>query len=74
MIITIVLSKFCVWIKTIKQVYSDSLKNKEYIPSGFKQLDKITRGFKRKEVTIIGGRPATGKTSFGVSFCSNILT
>jgi len=60
-------------IKTIKQVYSDYLINKEYIPSGFKQLDKITQGFRRKEVTIIGGRPATGKTSFGVSFCSNIL-
>lgn len=60
-------------IRTIKQVHSDYLKNKEYIPSGFRQLDKVTKGFKRKEITIIGGRPATGKTSFGVSFCSNII-
>jgi len=58
---------------TIKQVYSNYLKDKEYIPSGFNQLDKVTKGFKRKEVTIIGGRPGTGKTSFGVSFCSNII-
>ncbi len=59
---------------TAWQLYDNYIKNREYIPSGLAKLDKLTRGFKRKEVTVIGGRPATGKTSLGSSFCRNITT
>ncbi|MDP2237471.1 MAG: DnaB-like helicase C-terminal domain-containing protein [Bacteroidales bacterium] len=57
----------------MKQLVSKRLKNKNYLASGFEQLDNVTKGFKRKELTIIGGRPFTGKTSFGVSLCRNLI-
>lgn len=57
----------------MKQLVSKCLKNKDYLASGFEQLDNVTKGFRRKELTIIGGRPFTGKTSFGVSLCRSII-
>ena len=60
-------------IKSIKQVYSEYLKFKKYINSGFKELDQVTKGFKKGDITIIGGRPATGKTTLGVSLCRNMI-
>ncbi|MBI9037738.1 MAG: DnaB-like helicase C-terminal domain-containing protein [Bacteroidales bacterium] len=60
-------------IKSIKQVCSEYIKEIKYINSGFKDLDEITRGFKKGEITIIGGRPGTGKTTLGVSLCRNII-
>lgn len=46
--------------------------SEEAIQSGFTELDKITCGWKNGELIIIGGRPAMGKTAFGLSLVRNI--
>jgi replicative DNA helicase len=42
------------------------------IPSGFYDLDKITAGFQKAELIIIGARPAMGKTALALSMAANI--
>lgn len=37
------------------------------IMSGFRDLDKITHGFKAGELIILAGRPSMGKTSFAIN-------
>lgn len=41
----------------------NSVINTDISFSGFKELDKITGGFKKNDLVIIGGRPEMGKTS-----------
>ncbi len=63
---------------SIRQVVKDSLdtisklyENKQLItgvPSGFKDLDKMTAGFQPSDLIIVAGRPSMGKTAF----CLNI--
>jgi replicative DNA helicase len=53
--------------KTIEQLY----KKKELVtgvPSGFKELDRLTAGFQPSDLIIVAGRPSMGKTAF----CLNI--
>lgn len=38
------------------------------LPSGFASLDRITGGFHREDLIVIGGRPSMGKTSLGLGF------
>lgn len=42
------------------------------IESGFPELDKITHGWIDGNLIVIGGRPAIGKTAFGVSLLREI--
>ena len=42
------------------------------VRSEYEELDKITHGWQRGELTIIAGRPSTGKTSFLLTMVSNI--
>ena len=42
------------------------------VPSGFQNIDKITKGFKRGELTTISTRPGNGKTAFLLSLAQNI--
>ena len=42
------------------------------IQSGFTELDKITFGWKKGELIVIGGRPAMGKTALAISLLRNI--
>lgn len=42
------------------------------IPSGFENIDKITKGFKRGELTTISTRPGNGKTAFLLSLIQNV--
>ena len=42
------------------------------IQSGYHALDKLTGGFQKSEVTIIGARPSIGKTALALSMASNI--
>lgn len=42
------------------------------IQSGFTELDKITFGWKKGELIVIGGRPAMGKTTLAISLVRNI--
>jgi len=48
-------------------------KNNSYILSGFKDLDKITQGFKQSELIIVAGRPSMGKTSFAINITYNLI-
>ena len=42
------------------------------VRSEYEELDKITNGWQRGELTIIAGRPSTGKTSFLLTMISNL--
>ena len=38
------------------------------LPSGIKELDRLTYGFQRKDVIVVAARPSLGKTAVAVSF------
>lgn len=42
------------------------------VPSGFKQLDSMTQGFKKGELIILAARPAMGKTAFALNIANNV--
>jgi replicative DNA helicase len=42
------------------------------VSTGFVDLDEITTGFHPSDLVIIAGRPAMGKTAFGISICVNV--
>lgn len=42
------------------------------VPSGFPDLDKLTTGFQRGDLIIIGGRPSMGKTAFGLNIAQHV--
>jgi replicative DNA helicase len=59
----------------LKDVIKGSFEKKETItgvPSGFGDLDELTSGFQRGELTIIGGRPSMGKTAFALNVAQHI--
>ena len=39
------------------------------VPSGFKDLDKMTSGFQGSDLIIVAGRPSMGKTAFALDIC-----
>lgn len=41
------------------------------VPSGYPELDRITGGFKKGEVTILAARPSVGKTAIALNFALN---
>lgn len=41
------------------------------IPTGFKDLDKLTSGWQRSDMVVIAARPAMGKTAFVLSMARN---
>ncbi len=56
--------------KTIEQLYE----KKELItgvPSGFKDLDRITSGLQSSDLVIVAGRPSSGKTAFSLNIMEN---
>lgn len=42
------------------------------LPSGFTKMDRVTGGFKSKELIIIAGRPGMGKTALALQLAKNI--
>jgi replicative DNA helicase len=42
------------------------------VPSGFRDLDKITSGWQRSDMIVIAARPGMGKTAFVLSMARNI--
>ena len=46
----------------------------EYIRTGFQDLDKKIGGFKRGDLTIIGARPAMGKSTFAINLAQNVTS
>lgn len=55
----------------IEQLY-DKKETITGVPSGFGDLDELTSGFQRGELTIIGGRPSMGKTAFALNVAQHI--
>jgi replicative DNA helicase len=68
--------------KSIKDVLIDVYDNIEMlhnrksevtgIPTGFRDLDKITSGFQRNDLIIIAARPSVGKTAFALNIAQNV--
>lgn len=42
------------------------------IPSGFRDLDRITSGFQRNDLIIIAARPSVGKTAFALNVAQSV--
>ena len=61
----------------VKEIVKDSFKAIEQLyekrelitglPTGFKELDRLTAGFQRSDLIIIAGRPSMGKTAFALN-------
>lgn len=62
---------------TLVQTFEDVENRHENIalpglPCGFYDLDAMTGGFQRSDLTIVAGRPSMGKTSFALNIANNI--
>lgn len=57
--------------KSIERNYSNFPQTAS-VESGFTELDKMTGGWHNGDLIVIGGRPAMGKTAFGISLLKNI--
>lgn len=44
------------------------------IPTGFTELDRMTAGFQRNDLIIVGARPSMGKTAFALNIAQNVAT
>lgn len=44
------------------------------LATGFVDLDKITAGFQRNDLIIVGARPSMGKTAFALNIAQNVAT
>ncbi|MCT2537869.1 replicative DNA helicase [Aquibacillus koreensis] len=42
------------------------------IPTGFRDLDKITSGFQRNDLIIVAARPSVGKTAFALNIAQSV--
>lgn len=42
------------------------------IPTGFRDLDRITAGFQRNDLIIVAARPSVGKTAFALNVAQNV--
>ncbi|MEI3604426.1 replicative DNA helicase [Pseudogracilibacillus sp. SE30717A] len=42
------------------------------IPTGFRDLDRMTSGFQRNDLIIIAARPSMGKTAFALNIAQNV--
>lgn len=44
------------------------------IPTGFRDLDRMTSGFQKNDLIIIAARPSMGKTAFALNIAQNVAT
>lgn len=44
------------------------------VPTGFRDLDKITSGFQSNDLIIVAARPSVGKTAFALNIAQNVAT
>lgn len=68
--------------KAIKDVLIDVYDNVEQlqhhdadvtgIPTGYRDLDRITSGFQRNDLIIVAARPSVGKTAFALNVAQNV--
>ncbi len=59
--------------KTIHEIELQANKKDDLtgVPSGFKDLDKITSGWQKTDLIILAARPAVGKTAFALNLVMN---
>jgi replicative DNA helicase len=55
-----------------RAIYRSGGKVNTGVCSGFKDLDSITRGFRKGNVVVVAGRPGMGKTSIMLNMAQNI--
>lgn len=55
-----------------ESLYQNRDKGVTGVPSGFKDLDRLTLGFQPKELTILAGRPGMGKTALMLTMGLNM--
>ena len=55
---------------TIESLYNN---NKNIIKTGFKEIDKLSGGMSRGEITIVGGRPGHGKTTSMINMIKSCI-
>ncbi|WP_163969297.1 replicative DNA helicase [Oceanobacillus halotolerans] len=70
--------------KSIKDVLIDVYDNIEQlhqqsedvtgVPTGFRDLDRITSGFQKNDLIIIAARPSVGKTAFALNVAQSVAT
>ena len=68
--------------KNIKDVLIDVYDNIEHlhyhnadvtgVPTGFRDLDRITSGFQKNDLIIVAARPSVGKTAFALNIAQNV--
>lgn len=58
--------------KKIIDIFNDEKDDKETILTGFRQLDRLTQGFRKSDLVYIGARPGIGKTTFAINLAANI--
>ncbi len=64
--------EFCEAIDAVMTRNRESRPCDTSVPTGFRDIDKIIKGFQPSELTIIAGRPAMGKTQFWINAVSHI--
>lgn len=57
----------------LKKLTDNTFGTNEQIPSGFSELDKLTGGYCKGELIVLGARPAMGKTAFAVTQSIQLL-
>ncbi len=57
-------------IETIER-YQEYRESVTGVPSGYKELDKLTAGFQKSDLIIIAARPSMGKTALGLCVARN---
>ncbi len=57
-------------IETIER-YQEYRESVTGVPSGYKDLDKLTAGFQKSDLIIIAARPSMGKTALGLCIARN---
>lgn len=61
-------------LKSAYKELTDILQSKDTpgIPTGFREIDRITGGLHAGEVTVVAARPAMGKTAFAISLAESL--
>ena len=54
------------------EVLHNSTSEMTGIPSGYRDLDKMTSGFQRSDLIILAARPSVGKTAFALNVAQNV--
>jgi|TARA_Y100000034_G_scaffold137035_1_gene219008 replicative DNA helicase len=57
----------------LESTYDSIVNPKVLIPFGYKSLDRIAGGMTRGEITVVGGRPGHGKTTFVINLVYKLL-